>query len=90
MRRLYEPRVYYPRLSTFLKAYRPRGPRLPLASRDFLAVVRSLWLLGVRQWGRAACWRFVGATLLLRPRQFAQAIELAIVGHHFRKVAASL
>jgi uncharacterized protein DUF4070 len=40
--------------------------------------------------GRAAYWRFVGSTLLLRPRQFSQAIELAIVGHHFRQMATSL
>ncbi len=90
MRRLYEPRVYYRRLRTFLKTHRPRGPRLPLAARDLLAAVRSVWLLGVQQRGRAAYWRFVASTLLLRPRQLSQAIELAIVGHHFRRVAASL
>jgi hypothetical protein len=59
MRRLYEPRTYYGRLPTFLKTYRPSGPRLPLAARDLVAFVRSLWLLGVRQRGRSAYWHFL-------------------------------
>jgi len=90
MRRLYEPRAYYRRLRTFLETYRPSGPRLPLAARDLLAFVRSLWLLGVRESGRTTYWRFLCSTALLRPRQFRHAIELVILGHHFRRVAGSL
>jgi radical SAM superfamily enzyme YgiQ (UPF0313 family) len=90
MRRLYEPKVYYRRLHTFLETYRPSGPRLPLAARDLLAFVRSLWVLGIRQRGRSAYWRLLWSTLLLHPRQFSHAIELAILGHHFRRVAGSL
>jgi radical SAM superfamily enzyme YgiQ (UPF0313 family) len=90
MRRLYEPNAYYRRVRTFLESYRPGGPRLPLAARDLLAFVRSLWLLGVRQRGRRAYWRLLWSTLLLRPRRFSHAIEMAILGHHFRRVARSL
>ena len=90
MRRLYEPNAYYRRVRTFLESYRPGGPRLPLAACDLLAFVRSLWLLGVRQRGRRAYWRLLWSTLLLRPRQFSHAIEMAILGHHFRRVARSL
>jgi radical SAM superfamily enzyme YgiQ (UPF0313 family) len=90
MQRLYEPSAYYRRLRTFMETYRPSGPRLPLAARDLLAFVRSLWLLGVRQRGRSAYWRLLWSILLLHPRQFSNAIELAILGHHFRRVAGSL
>jgi radical SAM superfamily enzyme YgiQ (UPF0313 family) len=90
MRRLYEPKVYYRRLRTFLESYRPAGPRLRRSARDLLAFVKSLWLLGVRQRGRTAYWLFLASTLLRRPRQFASAIELVILGHHFRRVAGSL
>jgi hypothetical protein len=90
MRRSYEPRVYYRRLRTFLETHRPIGPRLPLAGRDLLAFLRSLWLLGGRQRGRSAYWRFLWSTLPLRPRQFSDAVELAILGHRFRRVAGSL
>jgi Domain of unknown function (DUF4070) len=35
-------------------------------------------------------WRLFWGTLLRHPRQFPQAIELAILGYHFRRVANSL
>ncbi len=90
MRRLYEPAVYYRRIRNFLENYRPVGKGIRLTSADFLAFVKSFWLLGVRQRGRRAYWRFFWSTLLLRPRQFRHAIELVILGYHFRCIAAAL
>jgi hypothetical protein len=90
MRRLYEPRNYYGRILVFLKTYRGRGGRLRLSWADVSAFVQSFWLLGVWHRGRFAYCRFSLVTLLRRPRQFRVAIELAIIGHHFRRVAARL
>ena len=90
MRRLYEPKAYYRRLRTFLEHHRPAGPHLRRSAHEILAFVKSLWVLGVRQSGRTAYWHFLWSTLLRRPRQFARAIELMILGHHFRRVASSL
>jgi hypothetical protein len=90
MKQLYEPHNYYRRIRTFLKHNKPSGPRLRLAWSDFQAFLKSLWLLGAWHRGRLAYWRFCITTLLGRPRQFHQAIALAIVGHHFRHVAKSL
>ena len=91
MRRLYEPRNYYRRIRVFLKTYRPSGgERLRISRADVEAFVKSFWLLGVWHRGRLAYWWFFWSTLLRRPRKFRTAIELAIVGHHFRRVAAAL
>ena len=90
MRRLYEPRTYARRIRVFLRNHRPAGPRLRLSGTDLRAFLRSVWLLGIRNQGRAAYWRMVVGTLLLRPRQFRHALELMIMGHHFRRVARSL
>jgi radical SAM superfamily enzyme YgiQ (UPF0313 family) len=90
MKKLYEPRAYYQRTRTFLKNHRPTGPQLRLSWADFCAFVKSFWLLGVWYRGRVAYWRFFWGTLLKRPRQFREAIELAIMGHHFRRVAKGL
>jgi radical SAM superfamily enzyme YgiQ (UPF0313 family) len=90
MKTLYEPRVYSARIRTFLREHRPNGPKLSLTRADLRAFVKSLWLLGVRHRGRWAYWRLSASTLVRRPRQFSMAIELAIVGHHFRRVAAQL
>ena len=90
MKKLYEPRNYYQRIRTFLEHKRPGVQRGRLSRSDFQAFLKSLWLLGVWHRGRLAYWRFCVATLLRRPRQFHQAIELAIIGHHFRRVAKLL
>ena len=55
-----------------------------------MALVKSFWVLGVWYRGRVGYWRLVIGTLLRRPRQFPMAIELAIMGHHFRRVAQAL
>lgn len=53
-------------------------------------LMRSLWMLGVLRRGRFAFWRLFWATLIARPRKFRAAMELAILGHHFRTVAERL
>jgi hypothetical protein len=61
-----------------------------LSRADLTAFVKSFWLLGVWYRGRVAYWKFFWTTLLCRPRQFPHAIELAIMGYHFRRVAGLL
>jgi Domain of unknown function (DUF4070) len=75
---------------TFFKNHRSTGPALRLSRADFMAFVKSFWLLGIWYRGRVAYWRFFWSTLLRRPRQFRRAIEFAIVGYHFRRVAKLL
>jgi len=90
VKKLYEPRNYYKRIRTFLKSHRPTGPRLRLSRADFIAFLKSFWVLGVWHRGRVGYWRLFWGTLIRRPRQFPHAIELAILGYHFRRVANSL
>jgi radical SAM superfamily enzyme YgiQ (UPF0313 family) len=90
VRELYRPKVYYRRVRTFLKRYRKRGPRMTRARGDIVTFLRSMWVIGVRSRGRRAYWSFFIRSLLLRPRKFGDAMNLAILGHHFRKVARSI
>ena len=90
MRRLYEPAAYYERIRTFLKTHRVRGPREVFTWRDAGALFRSLWFMGVVHRGRRAYWRLLVGTLVRRPRQIGIAVTLAIMGHHYRTVAAGL
>lgn len=90
MKKLYEPKAYYERIRTFMEHHHPSGPRLRLSSGDFQAFVKSFWLLGIWHRGRTQYWRFFWSTLFWRPRQFRYAIELAIIGYHFRRVASLL
>jgi radical SAM superfamily enzyme YgiQ (UPF0313 family) len=90
MRTLYHPGNYYRRIRTFLSAYRPRGTRFRVSAADIRAFLLSLWVLGVREPGRRAYWSLFWSTLLAQPRKFRAAMELSILGHHFRKVARTL
>ena len=90
MRSLYAPENYYRRLREFLAVWRPQGPTTRFALSDLRAFLGSLWVLGVMRRGRRAYWAFFWTTLIARPRKFRQAMELAILGHHFRIVAERL
>jgi radical SAM superfamily enzyme YgiQ (UPF0313 family) len=90
MRQLYEPKAFYQRTRTFLNEYRRLGPSSQLGWAEFMAFFKAHWLLGVRHRGRWQYWRFLGHTLLTRPRALAPAMTLAIYGHHFRRIAESL
>jgi len=90
MRRLYEPANYYRRIRTFLATYEPRGPTSRLSLADVKAFLRSLWVLGLRSAGRRHYWALLWTTLLARPRKFRAAMELWILGHHFRRVASRI
>jgi radical SAM superfamily enzyme YgiQ (UPF0313 family) len=90
MRRLYAPGNYYRRIHAFLRTFEPRGPVARLSPADVKAFAKSLWLLGVWHRGRSRYWMLVWSTLLASPRKLHAAVELSILGHHFRRVASSL
>ena len=90
MRKLYAPRHYNRRIRAFLRALESRGPVTSLSRSDLQAFLKSMWLLGVWHRGRRAYWGLFWWTLLSCPRKFQAAMELAILGHHFRKIANAL
>ncbi len=90
MRRLYEPGNYYRRALTFLGRHPLRGPRVPVTRRDLQALFKSFWLMGIVHRGRRAYWHFLAETLRRHPRQIGVAVTLAIMGFHYRRVAAGL
>jgi radical SAM superfamily enzyme YgiQ (UPF0313 family) len=90
VKRLYAPDAYYSRILTFLREYRPREPSLRPTVRDCLALIRSFWVIGNCTPGRRAYWKFVAKVMLFHRRLLHLAMTLAIMGHHFRRVAATI
>ncbi|MBV8030980.1 MAG: B12-binding domain-containing radical SAM protein [Betaproteobacteria bacterium] len=90
MQSLYAPEAYYRRVRTFLANWRPHGPRVRMAWSDVRAFAFSLWNLGLASRGRISFWRLFWSTLLREPAKFRVAMELAIIGLHFRRVAERL
>jgi hypothetical protein len=83
---IYAPRFYYQRVETFLREYKPPGVQAPLEPQYILALLRSIYHLGMRGVERAHYWRLFFWTLFRRPRLFPLAVTLAIYGFHFRQV----
>ncbi len=87
---LYAPREYYERILTFLREYRPAGPPIRMGGEDVRAFVRSLWVLGFRDAGRWRYWRFLTRSAVSHREAFGEAMMLAIMGYHYRRVAAGM
>ena len=83
-------RSYYKRINNFLKEYRStvRGGRLDW--KDIKTFLKSLIFIGIFSRANFFYWRLLFKTVLLKPKTLSMAVELAIQGQHFRKMALNL
>jgi radical SAM superfamily enzyme YgiQ (UPF0313 family) len=84
---IYAPKFYYQRVVTFLREYQPANLKGHFEPEYLLALLRSIFHLGIRGVERVQYWQLFFWTLFRRPRLFPLAITLAIYGFHFRQVA---
>ena len=85
---IYAPRLYYARVMTFLREFKPPKIKTHLEPEYFLAMWRSIYHLGIRGVERVHYWKLFFWTLIWRPSLFPLAITFTIYGFHFRQVAA--
>jgi radical SAM superfamily enzyme YgiQ (UPF0313 family) len=83
---IYSPKEYYARLARFIKNYRPTDKKKFSAS-ELKAFVSSLWRIGIFSKSNWRYYRLLVITFLTKPRAFPMAVELAIMGVHFQKLA---
>jgi radical SAM superfamily enzyme YgiQ (UPF0313 family) len=85
---IYAPKQYYERIRTFLREYKPSDKgKFKISLVQFIAWLRSIWVLGVKEKGRIHYWKLVFWTLLKKPKTYPLSMTLAVQGFHFRKVA---
>jgi len=88
---IYAPKQYYERIKTFLKEYKPGNKgKFKVSLLHLRALIRSTWVLGVKEKGRIHYWKLVIWTLLRKPKAFPLSVTLAVQGFHFRKVAGKV
>ncbi|MFH1690703.1 MAG: DUF4070 domain-containing protein [Candidatus Eisenbacteria bacterium] len=87
---LYSPGVYYARLRTFLREYKPKAAKTRLRGWHIMAFLRSLYYLGVVGNERFRYQGLLIWTLFRNPRAFPTAIVLAISGYHLRLCLGAL
>jgi len=83
---IYTPEHYYARVRTLLREYPPPRAAIPIGPAQILALLRTVFQLGIRGSERVHYWRLCFWTLFHRPRLFPLAITLAVYGFHFRQV----
>ncbi|MBN1375774.1 MAG: B12-binding domain-containing radical SAM protein [Dehalococcoidia bacterium] len=85
---IYSPKQYYDRVRTFLNEYRPRvkSPRR-FRIEHLAALLKSIWMLGIKEKGRQYFWKLVTWTVFKKPTLFPLSISMAIYGFHFRTIA---
>lgn len=83
---IYTPEQYYARVLTFLKEYRPSPVKGRIGPEHIMALLRSVYRLGIQEAERVYYWRLFFWTLFHRPRLFPVAITLAVYGYHFRRI----
>jgi radical SAM superfamily enzyme YgiQ (UPF0313 family) len=86
LNQIYSPKLYYERVKTFLREYKPPKVGSYLDFQHVMAFFRSIYKIGIRGVERPHYWRLVFWTLFSRPKLFPLAITLAIYGYHFRQV----
>jgi radical SAM superfamily enzyme YgiQ (UPF0313 family) len=87
LKSIYSPKIYYERIKTFLREYKPSTRKVNFYQLGLIrAFIRSIWILGMREKGKRYYWRLLAWTLLKKPRSFQMSVTLLIYGLHFRKV----
>lgn len=85
---IYAPKQYSQRLISFLKEYKPKKHRnYKINFNEFSALLKSFWILGIRERERFYFWKLLFWCLFRKPKSLPTAVRLAIFGFHFRKVS---
>jgi len=88
---IYSPKPYYERIKTFLKEYKPKGKKkVSINPHYIMALIKSMWVLGIKEKGRVYYWKLFVWTLTKQPKSFPLSIAFAIQGFHFRKVVEKI
>jgi radical SAM superfamily enzyme YgiQ (UPF0313 family) len=87
MKELFSPVPFYFRIRTFLTHFRPLPMPVSLTKNDFLALLKTVWFMGITGPDRKEYWALIWWILTRMPSKFAMAITLTVYGYHFRQVA---
>jgi radical SAM superfamily enzyme YgiQ (UPF0313 family) len=92
MRAIYSPGDYYQRALDSLERVVAGGPEAQHNRfiSDVVTLFRVVLALGVRDRARGEFWRYLRRALARHREKFADAMRLAAVGYHFRKLTEGL
>jgi radical SAM superfamily enzyme YgiQ (UPF0313 family) len=84
---IYTPKPYYKRIRALLRNYEPVvHTSFKIDYVALRAFLKTIFIIGIINKGRADYWKLLIWTLLLHPSLLVDAITFTIYGYHFRKV----
>jgi radical SAM superfamily enzyme YgiQ (UPF0313 family) len=87
---IYSPKYYYERVMSFLRDFEPKQKKVfHLNPNYILALIKSMFKLGVIGEERVYYWKLFFWSLFRKPQLFSLAILFTIYGFHFRKISNS-
>jgi len=81
---LYSPAQFYERARHFLQQFPGRKNEKYIKPEDIRALLKSIYIIGLRSKERLHYWRLMLWTLFRRPGLLPEAVTMAIYGYHFR------
>lgn len=87
---IYSNKYYYRRINTFMRNYKPNNTKRMPKREEVFAFFRSMWHIGILSRARFSYWNLVIRTFISKRKAFPVAIEMAIAGHHFRRITKQL
>lgn len=87
---IYSPQMYYERMMTMLKNFRPRKKKTRLRLLALEALGKSIWLIGICGKDRRYFWRPFLWTIFKRPHLLHVTIFASMCGYHYRKLFEEL
>ena len=86
---IYSPKKYYKRIDTFIRNYKPTA-KGKIYKEDLKAFLKSIWRIGIISKSGPRYWRLLIKTFITKRKAFPVAVELAIYGLHFNRVAQKI
>lgn len=84
---IYDGKPFYHRVRHFLKEFEPKvKTRSKLTFNKILALIKSIFIIGIYDTNRKYYWQLFFWSLFKRPKLFPLAITYSIYGYHFKKV----
>ncbi len=85
---IYSPRLYYDRIKTFLREYRPKKVKPPkVRFYHVRGLFSSIWFLGIKENSRHYYWKLIWWSMFKRPGLLPYAIGLPLGLLHFKTFA---
>ena len=84
--KIYSRKTFYQRIETFIKDFTPRA-KTRLTRAEFDAFIRSFWRIGLFSRSSPYYIMLIIKTMITKAKALPTAIELAIYGEHFQKIA---